>query len=285
MSQNSSKIIAIAVKSITTLILVAYGYGVLKHIFPIYPIALVYAVMSLITFIVYDRDKTAARLNDWRTPEATLHILELLGGWPGALLGQFVFWHKIRELSFQFVFWLIVIFHCTLWYTVYNEAVWRQTREAMPTNITALLGKLPLPKVPELFQFILKAQASSAPPVKASPPEQLPRGKVAEPSLDEIWAEDPVTEPLVFEPGVRRSLVIPPRENRRITGEIKAVSPLHGVLVALPPNVGGFGVIAPATLVADFYRRFQAGETIIVAIKGVKMNGTRKQMDVLLVEP
>jgi uncharacterized membrane protein YsdA (DUF1294 family) len=51
-------------------------------------IAAVYGLMSLITFVVYYLDKRAARLGRPRTPEATLHVLELLGGWPGALLAQ-----------------------------------------------------------------------------------------------------------------------------------------------------------------------------------------------------
>ena len=48
----------------------------------------IYGLMSLITFAVYYLDKRAARLGRPRTPEVTLHVLELLGGWPGALLAQ-----------------------------------------------------------------------------------------------------------------------------------------------------------------------------------------------------
>ncbi|WP_147463771.1 DUF1294 domain-containing protein, partial [Pseudomonas amygdali] len=38
-----------------------------------------------------------------------------LGGWPGALLAQQVFRHKTRKVSFQIVFWLIVLAHQVLW--------------------------------------------------------------------------------------------------------------------------------------------------------------------------
>jgi uncharacterized membrane protein YsdA (DUF1294 family) len=70
--------------------------------------------LNLITLIVYYLDKSAAKNNSWRTPEKTLHILALLGGWPGALLAQRLFRHKSKKTSFQGVFWLTVILNCTL---------------------------------------------------------------------------------------------------------------------------------------------------------------------------
>ena len=45
-------------------------------------LAAVYGLISPITFIAYALDKRAASLGRLRTPEATLHVLELLGGWP-----------------------------------------------------------------------------------------------------------------------------------------------------------------------------------------------------------
>lgn len=43
---------------------------------------------SLITFFAHDTDKKRASRNAWRTPETTLHLLALFGGWPGALAAQ-----------------------------------------------------------------------------------------------------------------------------------------------------------------------------------------------------
>jgi len=54
-------------------------------------------------------DKRKAASGEWRTPEATLHLFELLGGWPGAFLAQRLFRHKTAKVSYQIVFWLIVI--------------------------------------------------------------------------------------------------------------------------------------------------------------------------------
>jgi len=70
------------------------------------------AVTSVVAFVVYGVDKTAARQGARRIPENTLHLLALLGGWPGGLLAQKVFRHKTRKLSFQIVFWITVVLNC-----------------------------------------------------------------------------------------------------------------------------------------------------------------------------
>jgi uncharacterized membrane protein YsdA (DUF1294 family) len=67
-----------------------------------------YALMSALSFSLYGLDKRASTRGGWRTSEARLHLVELLGGWPGALLAQRVFWHKTRKTSFQVVFYLAV---------------------------------------------------------------------------------------------------------------------------------------------------------------------------------
>ena len=74
-----------------------------------------YIVLSLITFFVFGWDKRQARKQKRRIPESTLHIMELVGGWPGSLLGQRVFHHKTRKRSYQVVFWLIVVLHAGFW--------------------------------------------------------------------------------------------------------------------------------------------------------------------------
>lgn len=75
----------------------------------------IYAVASLLTFVLYWRDKHSALKDRWRTPETTLHFFELAGGWPGALVAQQVFRHKTRKLSYQLAFWLIVVLHQAFW--------------------------------------------------------------------------------------------------------------------------------------------------------------------------
>lgn len=82
-----------------------------KHLIPLSLIS-VYAVMSIITFIIYARDKSAAKSAAWRTPENTLHILSLLGGWPGANVAQSFLRHKSSKISFKATHWITVIANC-----------------------------------------------------------------------------------------------------------------------------------------------------------------------------
>nr|WP_286945689.1 DUF1294 domain-containing protein [Pseudomonas sp. UBA6718] len=78
-------------------------------------VALAYLLVSLFSFCQYWLDKQHAQKGRWRTPENSLHIAELLGGWPGALVAQQVFRHKTRKASFQLVFWAIVALHQGFW--------------------------------------------------------------------------------------------------------------------------------------------------------------------------
>jgi uncharacterized membrane protein YsdA (DUF1294 family)/cold shock CspA family protein len=71
-----------------------------------------YVGASLLAFISYAADKKAARDGGWRTQESTLHLLALVGGWPGALLAQHRLRHKSAKASFQIVFWATVLLNC-----------------------------------------------------------------------------------------------------------------------------------------------------------------------------
>ncbi|UZE03931.1 DUF1294 domain-containing protein [Pseudomonas corrugata] len=74
-----------------------------------------YGTVSVVAFLLYWSDKRKARSDTWRTLENVLHAVELAGGWPGALLAQQVFRHKTRKVSFQVVFWFIVLLHQAFW--------------------------------------------------------------------------------------------------------------------------------------------------------------------------
>ena len=68
-----------------------------------------YLVTSLTCFVAYALDKSAARNGAWRTPERTLLLLGLVGGWPGGVLAQRWLRHKSAKPSFQRMFWLTVV--------------------------------------------------------------------------------------------------------------------------------------------------------------------------------
>ncbi|MCP4265698.1 MAG: DUF1294 domain-containing protein [Candidatus Brocadiaceae bacterium] len=72
----------------------------------------IYVVASILTFIMYFFDKSAARKGAWRTRESTLHLLSLAGGWPGALIAQQRLHHKTQKKPFRYVFWLTVLLNC-----------------------------------------------------------------------------------------------------------------------------------------------------------------------------
>jgi uncharacterized membrane protein YsdA (DUF1294 family)/cold shock CspA family protein len=106
-------------KSITRLFLIMIavgfiaivGWSVSTYNIPI-QILYLYLVASVITFLVYAKDKWAARTDRWRTKESTLHTLAFVGGWPGALIAQQVLRHKSRKNAFQFMFWTTVVLNC-----------------------------------------------------------------------------------------------------------------------------------------------------------------------------
>jgi len=78
------------------------------------PLAL-YPVMSLIAFFAYADDKKRAQTNQWRISESSLHTLEILGGWPGALIAQKELRHKNKKATYQSVYWSIVVLHYIAW--------------------------------------------------------------------------------------------------------------------------------------------------------------------------
>lgn len=74
----------------------------------------VYFLASILAFLAYYFDKSAAKNNHWRTPESTLHLFGVVGGWPGALLAQRTLRHKSKKAEFQISFWITVFINCLL---------------------------------------------------------------------------------------------------------------------------------------------------------------------------
>jgi uncharacterized membrane protein YsdA (DUF1294 family)/cold shock CspA family protein len=98
---------------VLTAVFLVFVVGVfLSGMLPI-AVLVLYVVASAITFVAYAFDKSAARNDQWRTQESTLHFFALLGGWPGALAAQRLLRHKSKKPSFQFVFWMTIVFNCS----------------------------------------------------------------------------------------------------------------------------------------------------------------------------
>jgi uncharacterized membrane protein YsdA (DUF1294 family) len=71
-------------------------------------LAAVYGVASIICFIAYAVDKSAAIHKRRRTPERTLLLLGLACGWPGGWLAQRWLRHKTVKPSFRIAYWASV---------------------------------------------------------------------------------------------------------------------------------------------------------------------------------
>jgi uncharacterized membrane protein YsdA (DUF1294 family) len=74
-----------------------------------YIVAGMYGFVSVACFIAYALDKAAAKAGRWRTEEATLLFLGLLGGWPGAVLARAWLRHKSQKPTFRNQFWGTVL--------------------------------------------------------------------------------------------------------------------------------------------------------------------------------
>ena len=82
---------------------------------------------SVLAFAMYFVDKRAAGLNQRRIPEKTLHTVEAIGGWPGALLGQQIFRHKTQKVKFKVVLWMIIALHIAAVIFVLYRAVFPES--------------------------------------------------------------------------------------------------------------------------------------------------------------
>ena len=63
-------------------------------------IAIYLAIMNLAGFLCMAADKSKARRNKWRVPEATLFLFAIFGGSIGCYLGMRVFRHKTQKPAF-----------------------------------------------------------------------------------------------------------------------------------------------------------------------------------------
>lgn len=80
-----------------------------------------YLVASVYCYVAYALDKSAARKGARRTPESSLLMMGLIGGWPGAVLAQQRLRHKTIKRPFQQRFWCSVVLNILafLWLSSY----------------------------------------------------------------------------------------------------------------------------------------------------------------------
>lgn len=77
-------------------------------------LALWAALASAAAFALFALDKARAAQGRRRIPERTLHAIELLGGWPGALAAMALVRHKNRKPAYWLVTLAIIALHAAI---------------------------------------------------------------------------------------------------------------------------------------------------------------------------
>ena len=80
----------------------------------------IYFILSGLTYLMYAVDKTAAQNGQWRIAESNLHLLSLLGGWPGALFAQSKLRHKSKKQPFKLILWMTIFVNIGAFYWTFT---------------------------------------------------------------------------------------------------------------------------------------------------------------------
>ncbi|MGB9095764.1 DUF1294 domain-containing protein [Erwinia sp.] len=84
-----------------------------------HPVVIWFLLANLLTLMIYGVDKIAARKSWRRVPESTLLVFGVVGGWPGAMVGQQLFRHKTQKQPFKTHFIVSVIVSLSVMVAVY----------------------------------------------------------------------------------------------------------------------------------------------------------------------
>lgn len=237
---------------ISIVLFIIYVICIFAQVLRFHPLA-VYALMSILTVHQYRIDKVAARSERRRTPEANLHLLELAGGWPGALFAQHFFRHKNRKLRYQIEFGIIILIHGVSWGWVTSNP------EAVNQFKNDFIASVYVPATErQLHQPDRETQ-------KMFPPQKFWYSPSRQHDLES------------------RARIIIKNDKRVIEGIIAEVNPLTGLIVALPAQFEGVGVVDSHKLKQSFTNDYLKGEPIHVSIKSIAMKGSAKQIELDLV--
>lgn len=239
------------------ILMIAYALLALFASAPLHLSAL-YAVMSLITIAAYSADKKRAERRQWRITENRLHLLELLGGWPGALLAQHFFRHKNRKLQYQMIFWLIVAGHGGAWYYAHGHQA-EIDRIGQTVSI-------------ESDQLLKNARNFAAQHLPSVLVDLLPR-------------DTPASPPPTMEPSTagHRSTRKAPANVVIAKGTVKEIRPETGLLITL--DKGMVGTVPRSSLGKDFATAFSVGETVRFAILKISLVQGESRAEGLIVDP
>ncbi|HAT7686434.1 DUF1294 domain-containing protein [Enterobacter cloacae] len=92
-------------------------------IFSAWPVAIWFLLINVLTMVIYGADKMAARKGMRRIPEVTLLVFGVVGGWPGAIMGQQIFRHKTQKQPFKTWFLMSMVVSILATVALYHFAV------------------------------------------------------------------------------------------------------------------------------------------------------------------
>ncbi|EBW3892293.1 DUF1294 domain-containing protein [Salmonella enterica subsp. enterica] len=95
-------------------------FAAVGSIFTSHPVAMWFLLANVLTLAIYGIDKTAARKTWSRVPESTLLVFGVVGGWPGAIVGQQLFRHKTQKQPFKTYFIVSVIVSILVTVAIYR---------------------------------------------------------------------------------------------------------------------------------------------------------------------
>lgn len=95
------------------------GLTALGSFFTTSPALSWFLLTNLLTLLIYGVDKMAARKAWQRVPETTLLVFGVIGGWPGAILGQQFFRHKTLKQPFRTYFVMSVVLNIIILMAIY----------------------------------------------------------------------------------------------------------------------------------------------------------------------
>jgi uncharacterized membrane protein YsdA (DUF1294 family) len=84
------------------------------------PFVTAFISINVLTLLIYGVDKRAARKAGYRVPESTLLFFGVIGGWPGAMLGQQLFRHKTQKQPFKTYFLASVMVNIVVMAALYQ---------------------------------------------------------------------------------------------------------------------------------------------------------------------
>jgi uncharacterized membrane protein YsdA (DUF1294 family) len=82
-------------------------------------------LLNGLTALAYWLDKRGSHLRGWRVNDDTLHLLDLLGGWPAGAWAQRRLGHKVEQPAFQITWWAALLIHWAAllgwWFGLYSR--------------------------------------------------------------------------------------------------------------------------------------------------------------------